>query len=81
MRVVVVRPRLLTHECDPGGEEICPTAGPSPYSRQWILLTGEYIQPHAAAAEGLLSMRQVNVPKFFCVTNLPSGLGEGCEAG
>jgi len=45
-----------------------------------MLLSGEY-QPHAAAAEGLLSMRQVNVPKFFCVTNLPSGLGEGCEAG
>jgi hypothetical protein len=80
MRVVVVRPRLLTHEFDPGGEEIAQQPARSPYSRQWMLLSGEY-QPHAAAAEGLLSMRQVNVPKFFCVTNLPSGLGEGCEAG
>jgi hypothetical protein len=81
MRVVVVRPRLLTHEFDPGGEEIAQQPARSPYSRQWMLLTGEYLQPHAAAAEGLPSMRHVNVPKFFCVTNPPSGLGEGCEAG
>jgi len=46
-----------------------------------MLLTGEYLQPHAAAAESLRSMRQVNVAKFFCVTNPPSGLGEGCETG
>ena len=76
MRVVVVHPRLLTHEFDPGGEEIAQQP-----ARRRMLLTGEYLQPHAAAAEGLLSMRQVNVPKFFCVTNPPSGLGEGCEAG
>jgi hypothetical protein len=57
MRVVVVGPRLRTHEFDPGGEEIAQQPARSPYSRQWMLLTGEYLQPHAAGAEGLLSMR------------------------